>query len=115
MKSRLIRSELIRIRVRKKIFGTGERPRLSVHRSLKHIYAQIIDDLQGKTLASASTREKGFSRKSGTESAALVGKSLAKKAVAKGISQVVFDRGTRAYHGRVKALADGARESGLKF
>ena len=106
-------------RIRAKIAGTSECPRLNVFRSLDHIYAQVIDDVAGKTLASASTIDKGLSvemdGKTKKEQAVLVGKSLAERALAAGINQVVFDRGGFVYHGRVKALADGAREGGLQF
>ena len=103
-------------RVRAKISGTPERPRLNVFRSAKHIYAQIIDDVNGVTLASASTMEKGFEGFGGNkEAAAKVGKAVAVKALEKGISEVVFDRSGYLYHGRVKELAEGAREGGLKF
>ena len=103
-------------RVRGKISGTAERPRLSVFRSENHIYAQIIDDVAQNTLCSASTVEKGFEGTGGNcEAAAKVGKTIAERALAKGIENVVFDRGGNIYHGRVKALADGAREGGLKF
>ena len=103
-------------RVRGKISGTAERPRLDVFRSSKHIYAQIIDDVAGVTLASASTLEKGFEGFGGNvEAANKVGKLIAEKALAKGIKQVVFDRGGFVYHGRVKALAEGAREGGLEL
>ena len=103
-------------RVRGKISGTAERPRLSVFRSENHIYAQVIDDVAGNTLCSASTVEKGFEGTGGNcEAAAKVGKTIAERALAKGIETVVFDRGGNIYHGRVKALADGAREGGLKF
>lgn len=103
-------------RVRAKISGTPERPRLNVFRSTKHIYAQIIDDVNGVTLASASSMDKGFDGNGGnTEGARKVGEMLAKNAQAKGISEVVFDRGGYLYHGRVKELAEGARENGLKF
>lgn len=101
-------------RVRFKIEGTIERPRLSVYRSLSHIYAQLIDDLNSVTLVAASDTElKAKATK--TEKAAAVGELIAKKAIEKGISQVTFDRGGSKYHGRVKALADGARKGGLKF
>ena len=104
------------IRVRGKISGTPERPRLSVYRSENHIVAQIIDDVAGNTLVAASSHEKGFAAKGGNcEGAALVGKTLAERALAKGIEEVVFDRGGYVYHGRVQALAEGAREGGLKF
>ena len=103
-------------RVRGKISGTAERPRLAVFRSSKHIYAQIIDDVAGVTLVSASTVEKGFEGFGGNvEAANKVGKMIAEKALAKGIKTVVFDRGGFVYHGRVKALAEGAREGGLEL
>ena len=103
-------------RVRAKISGTAECPRLNVFRSLQHIYAQIIDDVKGDTLVSASTVEKDFEEYGGNKSAAhKVGEMLAKRAADKGITDVVFDRGGYIYHGRVKELADGAREGGLKF
>ncbi len=103
-------------RVRAKISGTPECPRLSVFRSENHIYAQIIDDVNQTTLASASTVEKGFTGNGGNcEAAAAIGKLIAERALAKGIEEVVFDRGGFVYHGRVKALAEGAREGGLKF
>ena len=104
------------MRVRAKISGTPERPRLSVFRSAKHIYAQIIDDVNGVTLASASSMEKGFEGFGGNiEAAHKVGKTVAERAKAKGIDTVVFDRGGYLYHGRVKSLAEGAREGGLEF
>ncbi len=103
-------------RVRGKISGTPERPRLSVFRSEKNIYAQIIDDVAGKTLVSASTVEKGFEGFGGNKDAAKkIGATVAERALAKGIDTVVFDRGGCVYHGRVKELAEGAREAGLKF
>ena len=103
-------------RVRNKISGTAARPRLDVFRSAKHIYAQIIDDEQGVTLVSASTMDKDFNGFGGNvEAAAEIGKKVAAKALEKGITEVVFDRGGYVYHGRVKALADGAREGGLKL
>ena len=103
-------------RVRSKISGTPNRPRLNVFRSEKHIYAQIIDDVNGKTLCSASSLGKNFgSGGSNKEGAAKVGKAVAEAAVSKGISEVVFDRGGYLYHGRVKELAEAAREGGLKF
>lgn len=103
-------------RVRAKINGTAECPRLNVFRSLNHIYAQIIDDEKGVTLAAASTMDKDFDGNGGNKEAAKkVGLSIAKKAADKGISTVVFDRGGYVYQGRVKELADGAREGGLKF
>ncbi|GAB4268472.1 50S ribosomal protein L18 [Thermincola ferriacetica] len=107
------------LRVRKKVFGTPERPRLSVFRSLNHIYAQIIDDTKGHTIVAASTLEpelgKSLSSKSNVEAAQAVGKAIAEKALAKGVKRVVFDRGGHIYHGRIKALADAAREAGLDF
>jgi large subunit ribosomal protein L18 len=103
-------------RVRAKIFGTPERPRLCVFRSAKHIYAQIIDDVNGKTLVSASTMEKDFTEYGGNADAAKkIGELVAKRALKAKIDAVVFDRGGFVYHGRVKALAEGAREGGLKF
>lgn len=103
-------------RVRGKISGTAECPRLDVFRSSKHIYAQIIDDVSGKTLVAASTLEKGFDGNGGNaEAANKVGKAIAEKALKAGIKQVVFDRGGFVYHGRVKALAEGAREGGLEL
>ena len=103
-------------RVRAKISGTAERPRLCVYRSNDNIYAQIIDDEQGVTLVSASTMDKDFNGFGGNvEAAAEIGKKIAAKALEKGITEVVFDRGGYVYHGRVKALADGAREGGLKL
>ena len=103
-------------RVRAKISGTSERPRLCVYRSLQNIYVQIIDDTCGKTLVSASSVEKEFGKDGGNkESAKKVGELAAKRALEKGISSVVFDRGGYLYHGRIEALAEGAREAGLKF
>ena len=103
-------------RVRGKISGTAERPRLSVFRSENNIYAQIIDDVAGNTLVSASSVEKGFEGNGGNVAAAKeIGSKIAERALAKGIEEVVFDRGGYIYHGRVQALADGAREGGLKF
>jgi large subunit ribosomal protein L18 len=105
-------------RIRKKMQGTAERPRLNVYRSLNHIYVQVIDDLHGKTLVSASTAEgKKEDRRTGgnVASAKAVGKTIAERARAKGVTKVVFDRGGYIYPGRVKALADAAREAGLKF
>lgn len=106
-------------RVRKKIGGTAERPRFDVYRSNMHIYVQVIDDVAGKTLAAASTVEKEIGKmvegKSKTEAAKIVGAEAAKRAIAAGITDVVFDRGGYIYTGRVAAVADGAREAGLKF
>jgi large subunit ribosomal protein L18 len=103
----------IHARIRRKVSGTAERPRLSVHRSLNHIYAQVIDDVNGVTLASAST----IKAKTGGNIAAAreIGRAVAEAAQAKGVKKVVFDRGGYLYHGRVKALADAAREAGLEF
>ncbi|MGA9326448.1 MAG: 50S ribosomal protein L18 [Salegentibacter sp.] len=111
------RRQKIRKRIRKNITGTESRPRLSVYRSNKEIYAQIIDDVEGKTLAAASSRDKEIASASGDKSeiAALVGKSLAEKALKAGVETISFDRGGYLYHGRVKSLAEGAREGGLKF
>ena len=104
------------VRVRSKISGTAECPRLNVFRSNSNIYAQLIDDVNGVTLASANTLEKGFEGATGNiEAAKKVGLVLAERAKAKGIEEVVFDRGGYLYHGRVAALAEGAREGGLKF
>lgn len=106
-------------RIRKKIKGTSEKPRLSVFRSAKHIYAQVIDDTAGATLVTASSVEKDFNAQGKPENkkaaAALVGKLVAQRALDKGINQVVFDRNGFLYHGRIKAISDGAREAGLKF
>ena len=108
--------EIRHARVRKKISGTPEMPRLSVYRSLKHIQVQLIDDVAGKTLCAASTLEKDFEGATGNKEAArTVGALLAESAKAKGIENVVFDRGGYVYHGRVKELAEGAREGGLQF
>ena len=106
-------------RMRNNLNGTSEKPRFDVFRSSKHIYVQVIDDTQGVTLASASSAEKeikeAISGKTKTEAAKIIGQIAAERAKAKGIEKVVFDRGGYIYHGRVKALADGAREAGLKF
>jgi len=111
-KARLVRHK----RVRAVISGTPERPRLCVFRSEKHIYAQVIDDIAGKTLASASTVEKAFTEYGGNKDAAKkVGLLIAERAKACGVETIVFDRGGYVYHGRVQALAEGAREGGLKF
>lgn len=107
------------LRVRKKVFGTAERPRLNVYRSEKHMYAQIINDELGVTLVAASTLDKELRDKisagSNREAAREVGKLIAKRALEKGITKVVFDRGGYIYHGRIKELAEGAREAGLDF
>ncbi len=116
--SKVERRLRIRRRIRKRVSGTAQKPRLSVFRSNTNIYAQIIDDVNGVTLASASSSVKEIASKTNitkTEQARLVGQLAAKNAVEKGITEVVFDRGGYLYHGRVKALADAAREGGLKF
>jgi large subunit ribosomal protein L18 len=106
-------------RLRVQVHGTAERPRLNVFRSLRHIYAQLVDDTVGHTLASAGTLDDSLRGELGklkkTEQAKLVGETLAKRALEKGVKQVVFDRGGYRYHGRVKALAEGARSAGLQF
>nr|WP_228099270.1 50S ribosomal protein L18 [Granulicatella sp. 19428wC4_WM01] len=102
-------------RVRTKISGTAECPRLNVFRSNKHIYAQLIDDVAGVTLASASTLDKELAKTTKTEQAVAVGQLIAERAIQKNIKKVVFDRGGYLYHGRVKALAEAARENGLEF
>ena len=114
---RKISREKRHLRVRKKVTGTSERPRLCVYRSEKNIYAQIIDDVAQKTLVAASSLDKDFTEKIGSnkDAAKLVGENIAKKAVEIGIKAVVFDRGGYVYHGRVQKLAEGAREAGLEF
>jgi len=103
-------------RIRNKITGTAQRPRLNVFRSARHIYAQLIDDVAGTTLAQASTQDKGFEGVGGNKDAAKkVGAAIAKAGKAKGVEEVVFDRGGYIFHGRVKELAEAAREGGLKF
>lgn len=111
------RRRRVHVRIRRKLKGSPERPRLAVFRSLKHIYAQVIDDRAGKTLVSASSKEKSSATASGGNVAGAkeIGKLVAERAIANGIKQVVFDRGGYLYHGRVKALADAAREAGLEF
>ncbi|AZA47364.1 50S ribosomal protein L18 [Chryseobacterium carnipullorum] len=114
--SKLEKRIRIKRRVRGKISGSSELPRLSVYKSNKEIYAQLIDDKNGTTLVAASSREKGVDANgTKTEVSAAVGKAIAAKAIAAGIEKIVFDRNGFVYHGRVKALADGAREGGLKF
>ncbi|GEN72606.1 MULTISPECIES: 50S ribosomal protein L18 [Chryseobacterium] len=114
--SKLEKRIRIKRRVRGKISGSSELPRLSVYKSNKEIYAQLIDDKNGTTLVAASSREKGVDANgTKTEVSAAVGKAIAAKAIAAGIESIVFDRNGFVYHGRVKALADGAREGGLKF
>ncbi len=116
MKNKSSRRDTIRLRIRNKIKGTSARPRLSVFRSNKEIYCQLIDDIAGRTLIAASSREEDASKTGNkSERAKSVGKILANKAKAENISAVVFDRSGYLYHGRVKALADGAREGGLQF
>lgn len=119
MDGRIIKTtgwERRKARVRKKVSGTSERPRLNVFRSNKHIYAQVIDDGSGATIAAASTNSKGFDEKlKKSEAAKKVGEMVGRLAMEKGVSKVVFDRSGYIYHGRIKALADGAREAGLKF
>ena len=107
----------IKNRIRKVVSGTGARPRLAVYRSNKEIYAQIIDDVTGKTISAASSRDKDISSAKGTktEVANLVGKAIAERALKAGVETISFDRGGSLYHGRVKSLAEGAREAGLKF
>ncbi len=105
----------IHARIRQKLAGTAERPRLNVYRSLNHIYAQVIDDQKGETLVSASTLQMKVKNGGNVAAAKEIGKAVAEEAVSKGVKQVVFDRGGYLYHGRVKALADAAREAGLKF
>jgi len=103
-------------RIRSRVAGSAERPRLAIFRSLNHIYAQVIDDQQGHTVVAAASTEKDLRGKGGNvEGAKLIGKKVAERAKEKGISKVVFDRGGYLYHGRVKALADAAREAGLEF
>jgi len=115
-KQRVTARGRVKVRIRRKVNGTADRPRLAVFRSLKYIYAQVIDDASGKTIASASSREKDSGAKGANAAAAkAVGALIAKKAKDKGITEVVFDRGGYVYHGNIKALADAARENGLKF
>ena len=114
-KSRADIREGVHSRIRKKVRGSAERPRLAVYRSLNHIYAQVIDDRGGKTLVTASTTEKGLGLKTGgnIDAAKAIGKTIAERALGAGIESVVFDRGGYVYHGRVKALLDATREAGL--
>jgi len=115
--NKVIRRQKLRWRIRAKVSGTAQKPRLSVFRSNSDIYAQLIDDTTGTTLASANSRQKDIAAIAGNkvEKSTNVGKSLGQKATALGITTCIFDRGGYLYHGRVKALADGAREGGLKF
>ena len=117
MKTKLERRQNIRYRIRKKVAGTAQKPRLAVFRSNADIYVQIIDDVDGKTLAAASSRDKDISaqKTTKTEKSKLVGQAIARKAKDLGITIIVFDRGGNLYHGRVKAVAEGAREGGLQF
>ena len=114
---KLIKRQKIRYRIRKKIAGTGTKPRLSVFRSNSEIYCQLIDDTTGKTIAAASSREKDIAAQTApkVEKSKMVGAAIARKATELGITACVFDRGGNLYHGRVKAVADGAREGGLQF
>ncbi|GEO07872.1 50S ribosomal protein L18 [Segetibacter aerophilus] len=114
---KLIKRQKIRYRVRKKVSGTATKPRLSVFRSNSEIYAQLIDDTTGTTLAAASSREKDIAAQTApkVEKSKMVGAAIARKATALGLTTCVFDRGGNLYHGRVKAVADGAREGGLQF
>jgi len=116
-KAKLSRRDRIKMGIRKRLSGSSTRPRLSVYRSNKGIYAQIIDDVSGKTLVSASSLSKDFNAEKGTkvDQSVAVGKLVAEKAIAAGIKDVVFDRNGYLYHGRVKSLAEGAREGGLNF
>ena len=116
-KAKTARRQNIRFGIRKKINGTAAKPRLSVFRSNTEIYAQLIDDVNGQTLAAASSKEKSIAAQKTTKSekSKLVGSAIAAKATELGLTEVVFDRGGYLYHGRVKAVADGAREGGLKF
>jgi large subunit ribosomal protein L18 len=115
-KQRVVSKQRVKERIRRKVSGTAQRPRLAVFRSLKYIYAQVIDDASGKTIASASSREKDSGAKGANAAAAkAVGALIAKKAQDKGVKQVVFDRGGYQFHGNIKALADAARENGLEF
>jgi large subunit ribosomal protein L18 len=113
--SRATVREAIHRRIRRKVKGSGERPRLAVYRSLNHIYAQVVDDEQGKTIVSASTTEKDLRGTTGgnLDAARRIGKAIAERALEKGIESVVFDRGGYLYHGRIKALTDAARDAGL--
>jgi len=118
-KQKCFRRQRRHARVRRRVFGTPERPRLCVRRSLRHIYAQVVDDTTGRSLAAVSTLTKGVREAAAgaqkTAAAALVGKEIARRAMAAGVTKVAFDRGGYKYHGRVRALADGAREEGLQF
>lgn len=119
MNTKVLARKRRHIRIRKRVFGTPERPRMSIYRSLKHIYAQIIDDTKGHTLMSASTLDKEFKEEKGhkgnVEMAKKVGKAIAERALKAGIKKVVMDRGGYKYHGCVKAFAEAARDAGLEF
>jgi len=117
MDTKVVRRQKIRFGIRKKIVGTAQRPRLSVFRSNAEIYVQLIDDANGTTLASASSRDKDIAAQKGAkaEKSKMVGAAIARKAIDLGLNDVVFDRGGNLYHGRVKAVAEAAREAGLKF
>lgn len=113
--TRAVAREKKKMKIRKRVTGSGERPRLCIFRSSKHVYAQVIDDVTGTTLASASTLDTDGVKGANKDACAAIGKEVAKRAVAKNIKQVVFDRNGYLYHGRVKSLADAAREGGLEF
>jgi large subunit ribosomal protein L18 len=117
MATKLVRRQKIRYRIRKKVAGSAQKPRLSVYRSNRDIYVQLIDDVNSVTLASASSRDKDIAAQSGNkvDKSKMVGEAIARKAKELGIETVVFDRGGNLYHGRVKSVADGAREGGLQF
>lgn len=117
MATKLVRRQKIRYRIRKKVAGSAQKPRLSVFRSNRDIYVQLIDDVNSVTLASASSRDKDIAAQSGNkvDKSKMVGEAIARKAKELGIETVVFDRGGNLYHGRVKSVADGAREGGLQF
>jgi large subunit ribosomal protein L18 len=117
MEAKIVRRQKIRYGIRKKVVGTAQKPRLSVFRSNAEIYVQLIDDANGNTLASASSRDKDIAAQkvAKSEKSKLVGAAIARKAVELGLNDVVFDRGGNLYHGRVKAVAEAAREGGLKF
>jgi large subunit ribosomal protein L18 len=122
IKTKADKRERIHLRQRKRIRGTAERPRLAVFRSVSHVYAQVIDDMSGRTLVAAATTEPGMKEKltgktrgGNTAGAKMIGKVIAERLIDKGIKQVVFDRGGFLYHGRIKAVAEAAREAGLRF
>jgi len=115
IKDRKTLRQRIHARIRRKLRGTAERPRLAVYFSNQNVYCQLINDDEGKTIVSASTKEKGAESKSNIEAATKIGASIAERAAAKGVTAVVFDRAGFSFHGKVKALADAAREKGLKF